>query len=69
MVGCPVLMQVAAMLLGMEAAGAPAAAGGDMGLLPIPSHHAASSLAQPPGLAGKLLSSEAGLISLLNLPP
>lgn len=36
MVGCPVLMQVAAMLLGMEAAGAPAAAGGGPGVAPHP---------------------------------
>ena len=46
--------------------------GGGLGLLPIPSHQAGAQRVLPgtaPSPAGKLLSGEAGLISLLNLPP
>lgn len=66
------LMHVASMLLGMEAVGLPAAVRAALGLLPIPSHQAGAQRVLPgtaQGLSGKLLSSEAGLISLLNLPP
>lgn len=70
--GSPVLVHVASMLLEMEAARMPMAVQGALGLLPIPSHQAGAQqvlTGTAPSLAGKLLSGEAGLISLLNLPP